>query len=148
MYYSKIAEETWSYIERLLTEECGLPPDCGIKTERPNCVNAIKNALEARDDFRWLIEAPGQRYLAARKLGNHEFYWVQDHNAAIAFRDEAQADMTMMAIRDLAPALFNFERTIGNAKAVEHAWMGGLERYQQRLGEMLQGAAARINAAR
>lgn len=34
-------------------------------------------------DFRWLIEAPGQRYLAARKLGNHEFYWTQDHNKAI-----------------------------------------------------------------
>lgn len=74
-------------------------------------------------DFRWLIEAPGQRYLAARKLGNHEFHWTQDHDKAIAFRDEAQADMTMMAIRDLAPALFDFERTLGNAKAVEHGWM-------------------------
>ncbi len=74
-------------------------------------------------DFRWLIEAPGQRYLAARKLGNHEFHWTQDHDKAIAFRSEAQADMTMMAIRDLAPSLFDFERTLGNAKAVEHAWM-------------------------
>lgn len=74
-------------------------------------------------DFRWLIEAPGPRYLAARKLGNYEFHWTQDHNAAIAFRSEAQADMTMMAIRDLAPELFAFERTIGNAKAVEHGWM-------------------------
>lgn len=42
-------------------------------------------------DFRWLIEAPGQRYLAARKLGNHEFHWTQDHDKAIAFRCEAQA---------------------------------------------------------
>ena len=74
-------------------------------------------------DFRWLIEAPGQRYLAARKLGNHEFYWTQDHNKAIAFRDEAQADMTMMTIRDLAPALFDFERTLGSAAAIEHGWM-------------------------
>lgn len=75
------------------------------------------------EDFRWLIEAPGARYLAARKIGNHHFHWTQDHNAAIAFRSEAQADMTMMAIRDLAPTLFDFERTLGNAKAVEHAWM-------------------------
>lgn len=38
-------------------------------------------------------------------------------------KPEAQADMTMMAIRDLAPALFDFERTIGNARAVEHGWL-------------------------
>jgi hypothetical protein len=73
-------------------------------------------------DFRWLIEAPGLRYLAARKVGNYEFHWTQDHNEALAFRDEAQADMTMMAIRQLAPQLFGFEVTIGNAKAVEHGW--------------------------
>lgn len=81
------------------------------------------NAAALADDFRWLIEAPGQRYLAARKLGNYEFHWTQDHDAAIAFRSEAQADMTMMAIRDLAPVLFDFERTIGNAKAIEHGWI-------------------------
>lgn len=79
----------------------------------------------SQSDFRWLIEAPGQRYLAARKVGCHEFHWTQDHNAALAFRCEAQADMTMMAIRQLSPALFDFERTIGNAKAVEHAWIDG-----------------------
>lgn len=81
-------------------------------------------------DFRWLIEAPGQRYLAARKIGNYEFHWTQDHNAAIAFRTESQADATMMAIRDMDRAingfdkgLFAFEVNLGNAKAVEHGWV-------------------------
>lgn len=74
-------------------------------------------------DFRWLIEAPGQRYLAPRHLGDYDFHWTQDHNEALAFRSEAQADGTMMAIRQLAPALFDFERTIGNAKAIEHGWV-------------------------
>lgn len=75
-------------------------------------------------DFRWLIEAPGQRYLAPRHVGGYDFHWTQDHNEALAFRDEGQADGTMMAIRQLAPALFDFERTLGNAKAVEHGWLG------------------------
>jgi len=81
-------------------------------------------------DFRWLIEAPGARYLAARKLGNHEFHWTQDHNEAIAFRTEAQADITMMAIRDINrqingfdKGLFGFEASLGNACAVEHGWL-------------------------
>lgn len=103
-------------------------------------------------DFRWLIEAPGQRYLAAHKVGSYEFHWTQDHNAALAFRSEDQADMTMMAIRQLAQSLFDFERTLGSAKAIEHGWMDspeqGAERYGKRLGEMLQGAAERINASR
>lgn len=76
-------------------------------------------------DFRWLIEAPGQRYLAVRKVGGYEFYWTQDHNAALVFRSEGPADLTMMAVRQLAPQLFDFERTLGNAKAIEHGWMDG-----------------------
>jgi hypothetical protein len=74
-------------------------------------------------DFRWLIEAPGARYLAPRNVGGYDFHWTQDYNEALAFRDEGQADLTMMAIRQLAPSLFDFERTIGNAKAVEHGWL-------------------------
>lgn len=74
-------------------------------------------------DFRWLIEAPGQNYLGARHLGNYQFFWTRDHHAALAFREETQADMTMMAVRELAPALFDFEKTLGNAKAVEHGWL-------------------------
>lgn len=40
-----IAEEAWTHIEYLLTEECGLHPDEGLAGQRPNCVNAIVNAL-------------------------------------------------------------------------------------------------------
>lgn len=39
------AIEIWNHIERLLTEECGLPPDEGLKHQRPNCINAIRNAI-------------------------------------------------------------------------------------------------------
>lgn len=118
-------------------------------------VNAVKS-----DDFRWLIEAPGQHYLASRKLGCHEFYWTQDHNAALAFRSEEQADALMMAVRQMdreidqhrgspfAASLFGFEGSLGSAKAIEHGWMDSpeqsAERYGKRLGEMLQGAAERI----
>lgn len=73
-------------------------------------------------NFAWLIEAPGQRYLAARKLGGYNFHWTADHEKALRFMSEAQADLTMMAIRELAPSLFSFEVPIGNARAVEHGW--------------------------
>lgn len=43
----RVATEAWAYIEHLLTEECGLPPDEGLEQERANCVNAIKNAITA-----------------------------------------------------------------------------------------------------
>jgi hypothetical protein len=75
-------------------------------------------------NFAWLIEAPGPRYLAPRKINNmYDFVWTQDHNLALQFKDEAQADLTMMAIRALAPALFGFEVTLGNARPAEHGWM-------------------------
>ena len=74
-------------------------------------------------DFRWIIEAPGQNYFAARKLGqNYGFYWTRDHDKALYFMSEAQADATMMAVRELAPALFGFAVTLGDAKPVEHGW--------------------------
>lgn len=74
-------------------------------------------------DFRWLIEAPGQRYLAVRHVGDYHFHWTQEHNEAIVFRSEDHADKIMMAVRQLAPATFDFERTLGNAKATEHGWL-------------------------
>lgn len=73
-------------------------------------------------DFRWMIEAPGPRYIAVRKLGCYEFYWDADHNQALYFKTEPQADLTMLAIRTLAPMLFDFEKNLGNAKAVQHGW--------------------------
>jgi len=81
-------------------------------------------------DFRWLIEAPGQRYLSTRRLGCDEFFWTEDHNRALAFRTREQADGLMMAVRQMDrqingfdKGLFAFEVTLGDAKAVEHGWM-------------------------
>ena len=38
-------------------------------------------------DFRWLIEAPGQKYLAVQRLNaSAHFEWTADHNKALAFR--------------------------------------------------------------
>lgn len=75
--------------------------------------------------FCWLIEAPGTRYLGARQcpIAYYEFHWTQDHNAALRFRTEQDADLTMMAIRQLAPKLFGFAETLGDARAIEHGWM-------------------------
>jgi hypothetical protein len=44
------------------------------------------------DDFRWLIEAPGQRDLGVRKLAVHEFRLTQDHDNALYFKSQEQAD--------------------------------------------------------
>lgn len=80
-------------------------------------------------DFRWLIEAPGVRYLAVQRLNmSDNFKWTADHNEALAFRSEDQADALMMAVRQWdrqyrQGELFGFESTLGNAKAVEHGWM-------------------------
>lgn len=85
-------------------------------------------------DFRWLIEAPGQRYLAVQRLRmSDNFEWTSDADKALAFRSEEQADALMMAVRQISRdfgrpdtmfgALFAFEATLGNATAVEHGWM-------------------------
>lgn len=118
------------------------------------------------NDFRWLIEAPGPKYLAVQRLtASAEFEWTADHNKALAFRSEKQADDMMTALRQMDRLhdsyenngklswgkLFAFEPTLGNAKAVEHAWMdrdASADQFGKRVGEMLQGAARRINDAR
>lgn len=75
-------------------------------------------------DFRWLIEAPGPRYLGVRKLSSrHDFVWTAQHDLAIQFASQEQADLTMMALRDLNRELFGFEATLGPAQPVEHGWM-------------------------
>ena len=89
-------------------------------------------------DFHWLIEAPGQKYLAVQRLSQSDnFGWTSDHNAALAFRSEDQADALMLVVRQLerelrslrgstfSSSLFGFEASLGNAKAVEHAWVSG-----------------------
>lgn len=122
-------------------------------TMKPRCTNecaedfkrmeAEKGALvmaaaRSRSDFRWLIEAPGQKYLAIQRLsGSDNFEWTSDHDKALAFRSKEQADALMMAVRQMDReidglrnrgklswgTLFAFETTLGNAAAVEHGWM-------------------------
>lgn len=76
------------------------------------------------DEYAWLIEAPGQRYLAVQRLTHsNSFQWSQDHNKAVRFHSREQADAVMMAIRQAIPDLFGFEKTLGNAMPVEHGWM-------------------------
>ena len=94
--------------------------------------------MKPSDDFRWLIEAPGPRYLGVQRLTSQaNFEWTADHNKALAFRSEAQADDMMTALRQLDRlhdscvnggklswgSLFAFEPTLGDAKAVEHGWI-------------------------
>lgn len=82
-------------------------------------------------DFRWLIEAPGARYLAVQRLSiSDNFEWTTDHSRALAFRSQEQADALMMAVRQIDrqingfdKGLFAFEVSLGNARAVEHGWI-------------------------
>ena len=74
-------------------------------------------------DYKWVIEAPGTHYLTATQVGGESFYWAAAHISAIRFESEDTANAVMMAIRALAPHLFAFENTLGNARAVEHAWV-------------------------
>lgn len=89
--------------------------------------------LTKRGDFRWLIEAPGPRYLAVQRLRQSDnFEWTADHDKALAFRTSEQADALMMAVRQMDrqingfdKGLFGFEVSLGNARAVEHGWLEG-----------------------
>jgi hypothetical protein len=107
-------------------------------TQADAMVRHMVEGLPQGDDFRWLIEAPGTKYLAVQVLtGSAAFEWTSDHNRALAFRSQEQADSAMNALRQMDRALtakinhgklswgelFAFEPTLGNAKAVEHGWM-------------------------
>ena len=74
-------------------------------------------------EYAWLIEAPGPHYLAAREMGGWTFYWTKEHDKAIRFHSQQQADAVMMAVRALNAGLFEFARTLTDAKPVEHGWM-------------------------
>jgi len=79
--------------------------------------------MSEKTEYGWLIEAPGTQYLEAHKMGNgYYFRWTRDHDKAIRFHSEEQADLTMMAIRTLAPKLFDFANTLGMSRPVEHGW--------------------------
>lgn len=76
--------------------------------------------------FAWLIEAPGPRYLRARKIStSYDFHWSSDPSSdkTLRFCSELQADFTMMALREMNPELFAFGATLGDAKVVEHGWL-------------------------
>ncbi|HEY4775823.1 MAG TPA: hypothetical protein VIH40_13510 [Xanthobacteraceae bacterium] len=107
-------------------------------TQADAMVRYMVEGIPSNHDFRWLIEAPGPKYLAVRRLTSlADFEWTADHNKALAFRSEAQADDMMAALRQMDRlhdtyenngklswgTLFAFEPTLGNAKAVEHGWM-------------------------
>lgn len=101
-------------------------------------VSYMVEGMPSNAEFRWLIEAPGPKYLAVQRLtSSANFEWTADHNKALAFRSEAQADDMMAALRQMDRLLniyenngklswgklFAFEPTLGNAKAVEHGLM-------------------------
>jgi hypothetical protein len=106
-----------------------------LETEKSKLVMA---AVRKGSDFRWLIEAPGARYLAVKRLTSGSFFeWTANHDKALAFRSEEQADDMMTALRHMDREhdsyqnhgnlswgkLFGFEPMLGNAKAVEHGWL-------------------------
>jgi hypothetical protein len=72
----------------------------------------------------WLIEMLGPCYLAVRQLGGYEFYWSREHSEGIRFADRGQADMAMMAIRQLRGDLFP-ACLPDSPRAVEHMWTPG-----------------------
>ena len=89
------------------------------------------------DDFRWLIEAPGTKYLTIRRFdGAIDFEWTSDHDKAIAFHSKAQGEDMLDALRQMDRTLdaqqnggrlswgklFAFEPTLGNARVIEHGW--------------------------
>ncbi len=80
-------------------------------------------SASALTDFAWLIEAPGQSYLAARDLGGHHFFWTREPNHALRFWSKDQADLVMMAVRNHVPALFGFAGTLGEAWPREHGYL-------------------------
>jgi len=105
-------------------------------TQADAMVRHMADEMPSNPDFRWLIEAPGQKYLAVQRLNmSDNFEWTADHDKALAFRSQKQADALMMAVRQIdrelherrastgAFSLFSFETALGNARPVEHGWM-------------------------
>jgi hypothetical protein len=76
-------------------------------------------------EFSWLIEAPGQNYLGTQEIGlQSRFYWTNDAAKALRFCSKEQADGVMMAVRKLAPDLWDFALTLGEAFPREHGYLG------------------------
>lgn len=92
-------------------------------------VNRLPEILSAlrrveKPVFAWVIEAPGQHYLAAREIGGlTSFHWTTDHEKALRFWSREQADLTASGVRRLEPALWAFAGTLGEAWPREHGWI-------------------------
>ncbi len=107
--------------------------------EGRNAALVLAAVKARRDDFRWLIEAPGPRYLAVQRLHmSDNFEWTTDHDKALAFRSQDHADALMMAVRQMDrqingfdKGLFGFEASLGNAKATEHGWLDAVGSAQE-----------------
>jgi hypothetical protein len=65
-----------------------------------------KTEREASGQYGWVIEMQGPAYLSAHHLGGYEFYWTENHYDAIRFTTREQADLVMMAVRQLRGDLF------------------------------------------
>lgn len=70
--------------------------------------------------FAFAIEAPMLNYLAVRKTSNnrHEFFFSEDADQAICFGTEPEAFKIMMAVKLLAPSVFEYG-SCGEAKTVD-----------------------------
>lgn len=126
-------------MNEMFSRECPFTSQVCIMRACEKACSACRGADGAEGgEFRWLIEAPGQRYLAVQRLsGSDSFEWTGDHDKALKFCSSEQADALMMAVRQMDREadslqshgklswgkLFAFEPTLGNARAVEHAWM-------------------------
>jgi hypothetical protein len=73
----------------------------------------------------WLIEAPGQNYLAA---ASRKFFWTRNAEKALHFQSYKDADEAMMAIRELDKTytIFAFAETLGDARPIEHGFIDAI----------------------
>ena len=84
--------------------------------------------MESEANFVWLIEAPGQYYLATRRIAHSsEFVWLKDPHRAVRFMTREQADEVHYALKDLHPELFAYARVLGDARSTEHGFIGNGE---------------------
>lgn len=72
----------------------------------------------------WLIEMQGPSYLTVRHAGGYQFEWTDKVGNGLRFFSREQADMTMMAVRQLRGDLF--PACLPRVPcAVEHVWIPG-----------------------
>jgi hypothetical protein len=112
------ATETWNHIERLLTEECGLPPDQGLISQRSNCINAIRNGLDFWKD---------QFDAASTAASEYSEFWEQhngDFDMAGNYIPHSQIDGDLRAERKkvgvLYPALFGLVEMLHARPDIRH----------------------------